>query len=108
MRHIVQGFSTITAKGQTTVPKAVRQALGVSTGDQLAFRIDGNSVSVHRVEEGDSDPAIEQFLIFLAKDIQEHPERLTSMSPELRARIDAVTDGLDIDLDAPIDGEVDL
>jgi AbrB family looped-hinge helix DNA binding protein len=29
----------LTSKGQITVPKEVREALGVHTGDRLAFRI---------------------------------------------------------------------
>jgi antitoxin PrlF len=29
----------LTSKGQITVPKEVREALGVETGDRLAFRI---------------------------------------------------------------------
>lgn len=31
--------STVTAKGQTTLPKAVRQALSLSAGDQLRYVI---------------------------------------------------------------------
>lgn len=31
--------STLTSKGQITVPKAVREALAVHPGDSLAFRI---------------------------------------------------------------------
>ena len=30
--------STVTSKGQITVPKAIRDALGVLPGDRLAFR----------------------------------------------------------------------
>ena len=36
--------SRLTTKAQTTLPRAVRAALGVSAGDQLAYRIDGGSV----------------------------------------------------------------
>ena len=43
--------STITAKGQTTVPKPVRQALGLNEGDQIAFRLDENGVTVRRADE---------------------------------------------------------
>jgi antitoxin PrlF len=32
--------SKITSKGQVTVPKAIRDALGVGPGDRLAFRIE--------------------------------------------------------------------
>jgi AbrB family looped-hinge helix DNA binding protein len=31
--------ATVTSKGQITVPKGVREALGVQPGDRLAFRV---------------------------------------------------------------------
>lgn len=31
--------ATITSKGQVTIPKAVREALGVGPGDRVAFRV---------------------------------------------------------------------
>lgn len=31
--------ATVTSKGQVTVPKGVREALGVQAGDRLAFRV---------------------------------------------------------------------
>ena len=37
---LIEEKSTLTAKGQTTVPKAVRQALGIRAGDRIAFRVD--------------------------------------------------------------------
>jgi len=38
--------STITAKGQTTIPKAIRERLGVDVGDRVDFvvRADGTIV----------------------------------------------------------------
>ena len=39
-------FSTITSKGQVTIPVAVRRHLGVSTHDKVAFVIDGDQVRV--------------------------------------------------------------
>ncbi len=40
--------STLTAKGQTTIPKEVREALGLKPGDTLRYRIgaDGGVVLV--------------------------------------------------------------
>jgi antitoxin PrlF len=32
----------VTAKGQVTVPKAVREALGIRQGDEIVFRVEGN------------------------------------------------------------------
>ena len=32
-------YSTLTAKGQTTIPKTVRDELGVKSGEQLSFTV---------------------------------------------------------------------
>ena len=44
-------ISTISSKGQTTIPKPVRQALGVGEGDQIAFHVDESGVTVRRAGE---------------------------------------------------------
>ena len=38
--------STITSKGQTTVPKKVREVLNVDVGDKLTWEIKGGRVSI--------------------------------------------------------------
>ena len=99
--------STITARGQTTVPKAIRQALGVDYGGRIAFRVDDHGVTLHRADVNQEDPAIDGFLSFLARDIEQHPDpAITSLSPALAARIAALVDG--VDADGEIDGDVDL
>lgn len=104
----LEEISTITAKGQTTIPKLVRTALGVDYGGKIAFRIDERGVSVHRADIDNEDPVIEKFLVFLANDIARKPEAVTALSRALMDRISALTDGIEVDLDAPIHGEVDL
>lgn len=47
-------LSRLGAKWQTTVPLSVREALGVSPGDRLAYRIEGGLVFVSRAE-GDEE-----------------------------------------------------
>ena len=37
----------ITSKGQVTIPKAVREALGIKEGDSLFFEVEGEEVRVH-------------------------------------------------------------
>ena len=108
MQTTLEEVSTITAKGQTTVPKAVRQALGVDCGDRITFRVDERGVTVHRADEGDADPAIGSFLAFLARDIERRPEALMALSPELASRVAALTGGMKVELSAPINGDVDL
>ena len=38
----------ITSKGQVTIPKPVRDALGVHEGDEVVFRVEGNRAVVAR------------------------------------------------------------
>ncbi|QUS41214.1 AbrB/MazE/SpoVT family DNA-binding domain-containing protein [Tardiphaga alba] len=108
MARTFEETSTITSKGQTTVPKSVRQALGLSEGDQIAFLVDERGVTLRRADESEDDPAIAAFLTFLAKDIGANPERLQTLSPEMMERIAELTDGIVFDPDEPIEGEVDL
>ena len=108
MATVLEEFSTITAKGQTTIPKSVRQVLGVDYGGKIAFRVDEHGVSVHRADAEADDPALGAFLDFLARDIERRPEAIAALPPALAARIMALTDGMDVDPDEPIEGEVDL
>lgn len=47
--------SRITAKAQTTVPRAVRQALGVGPGDDLAYHIGSGRVVLTSAKATQSD-----------------------------------------------------
>jgi antitoxin PrlF len=41
----------ITSKGQVTVPKAVRDALGIRQGDEVIFRVEGNQAVLARTPD---------------------------------------------------------
>jgi AbrB family looped-hinge helix DNA binding protein len=41
----------LSSKGQVTIPKAVRDALGVEEGDSVIFRIDGNLATLQRTPD---------------------------------------------------------
>jgi antitoxin PrlF len=105
---VIEKVCTITAKGQTTVPKAIRQALGVSYGGRITFRIEGSTVTVHPAAESDKDPALAPFLALLEGHIAARPEALVPLTPELAARMAAATEGVAADPDPPIEGEVAL
>lgn len=47
-----------------------------------------------------SDPAIDQFLGVLARDIDSHPERLLAIDPGLVRRLHRLTKDVEIDLDS--------
>lgn len=110
MGVLLKEESTITAKGQTTVPKSVRQALGVDYGGRIAFFVDDQRrVYVERVTEEASDPVLDRFLEFLAQDMSEHSGTSVAALPaSLRNRVAALVGDMDVDLDAGIDGDVAL
>ncbi len=41
----------VTSKGQVTVPKAVREALGIKEGDEVVFRVEGNRAVLARTAD---------------------------------------------------------
>jgi antitoxin PrlF len=41
----------VTSKGQVTVPKSVREALGIKEGDEIVFRVEGNRAIVARTPD---------------------------------------------------------
>ena len=102
--------SVITAKSQTTLPSGVRKALGVGPGDRLAYVVEGDRAIITKAPPATvhDDPVDEQFLAFLARDMTAHPERLSGRTGELLERARALTDGIEVDLEAPIEGDVAL
>ena len=42
------GVATLTSKGQVTVPKEIREALGASEGDRLVFETEGDRVFLRK------------------------------------------------------------
>lgn len=66
----IHEVATLTSKGQITLPKSIRQALGVDTGGKVAFDLRGGEVFVTRVDTEHEDPAISAFLDLLARDIE--------------------------------------
>jgi antitoxin PrlF len=100
--------STLTDRYQTTVPDAVRKALHLGKREKIRYTIqpDGN-VLMSRADQDEPDPALNSFLNFLANDIRTNPQRLKGATPELVARIQNLTGGIEVDLDAPLDDEDD-
>ncbi len=43
--------STVTSKGQTTIPEKIRKALGIKPGDKLEYEIEGERATI-RVHPG--------------------------------------------------------
>lgn len=99
---LIEEHSTLTAKGQTTVPKAVRQALGIRSGDRIAFRVDRNGkVSLAR-DKGNAGEgsAVDAFLDFLSNDIKARPNSVAPMPDSAAGRMLDLTQGIEVDLDS--------
>lgn len=108
---VVEEVCTITAKGQTTVPKAIRQALGVGYGGRIAFRVEGGSVTVRALPEEDgADPALAPFLALLEASMASQPaDTVRPLPGTLASRLESLAAEVgEVDLDAPIGGEVSL
>ena len=41
----------VTSKGQITVPKVVRDALGIDVGDEIVFRVEGDRAVIARTPD---------------------------------------------------------
>jgi antitoxin PrlF len=96
--------STLTQRYQTTIPSPVRQALNLSKNDKILYTIESdNRVVISRVvEETESDPILDNFLNFLAKDMKDNPEYIQAVSSDMVDRAKSLVGDVDIDLDAPL------
>jgi len=48
-------FSKITSRGQTTIPKNIREALNLSEGDTIAFEIEGDRLVARKILPPEDD-----------------------------------------------------
>ena len=68
---IIHEVATMTAKGQITLPRTIRQVLGVDVGAKVAFELhEDGQIVVSRADTEHEDPAIGAFLDLLAVDIR--------------------------------------
>src|SRR5579864_4624219 len=99
--------STISAKGQTTVPKSVRQALRVAPGDKIAFRIEDGRVTVHNPSAEHDDPAVTAFLRLIEKDVA-CGGAVHDLPRDLAAVLRRIHQQVPVDLEEELAGEVAL
>ena len=103
----IHEIATITSKGQITLPKPIRQALGVDYGGKVAFDLRGSEVIVTRADEAfHEDPAIASFLALLEKDIRTG-QRLCNLPDGVVQAMQSAAMQL-VNLDASIEGDVEL
>ena len=104
---IIHEVATMTAKGQITLPKTVRQALGVDVGAKVAFELhEDGQIVVSRADTEHEDPAIAAFLDLLAGDVQ--AGRHVRALPDDLAQVMLEFAQRETGPDEDIDGDVDL
>lgn len=99
--------ATLTDKYQNTVPAAVRKALHLGKRDKIAYVIRGGQVILEKAESQDDqvDPAVQAFLGLLEREMVNNPQRLKPFGGETSRRAAELVEGMDVDLDAPLDDE---
>jgi antitoxin PrlF len=99
--------STLTDRYQTTVPEMVRRSLRLGKRDKVHYSIRPNGeVVLSRAEVSETDdPVLGQFFGFLSRDIAEHPERLQALDASFVQRMQSLTTGIEVDLDAPLSAD---
>ena len=103
----IHEVATLTSKGQITLPKPIRQALGLATGGKVAFDFDGTAVVVSRAEDAEhTDPTIAKFLALIEQDIAAGRNVAGLPAPLVKSLKKALK--LDVDLAEEIQGNVSL
>lgn len=96
-------LSSVTDRYQTTIPKGVRDALGIRRGDMIAYELSGDRVVLRRrAELTDDDPALLGFLDLIERDLAAHPERVRPVPEALVERARAAVGAIEVDLDTPL------
>lgn len=98
--------STLTERYQTTIPDPVRKALGLNKRDKISYTIQSDGkVVISRADQSQSDPILEHFLNFLARDIEKNPQHLQAIGVDLLNHVQSLVAEVEIDLDAPLSDE---
>ena len=102
---VLEERSKITDKNQTTVPKRVRERLGIGPGDEIVYRVsDDGTILVESAERADDEAAVDAFLKFLSNDIKRRPEAVSAMTQEDFERLQDLVEGVEADLDDDFSG----
>ncbi len=102
----IQNITRVTSKGQITLPKFVRQALGLETGSKLSFTLKDGVITVDKAEEFHADPAIFDFLQLIENDIRQG-KNISHINSELAKYVDTSLTCEDIE-NLEFDDEINL
>jgi antitoxin PrlF len=101
----LQAESTLTDRYQTTVPEAIRKALGLHKRDRIQYTLQPNGQVILSRATDDEDHAIGAFLEFLAKDMEKNPQQIQAIDPVWVDQIRELVGASDLDLNATLNDE---
>lgn len=108
MTHLLQTESTLTSRYQTTIPDAVRKALHLNKKDKILYTVQSDGhVLISKIEKNSDDPLIDSFLEFIAEDIKNNPQNIMPINQTLFNRIEALVNGVELDLNELLSDEED-
>lgn len=99
MASTLDETSKLTDRYQTTVPAGVRKHLRLKKGDRIRYVEAPDGRVFIEADPAGGDPALSGFLDLLESDLRARPDRVEAFSEGLRARLEALTEGVDVDLD---------
>lgn len=104
--------SKLTVRDQTTLPPAVRQVLGLRSGQRVGYVFDGQGVRlVNATTTAEhADPVLQQFLALLGRHIAAGPVAggAVGFPPDLLKRARALAADVEIDHDDSIEGAIPI
>lgn len=107
-KEVLSAESTLTSRGQTTIPLPIRRALKLSPSDRVRFSLRGDdTVVITRVSTEQRDPMVAAFLDVIEVDARQHPQRIRAIPVDVIDRAQALSVGVEVDLEAPLDAEFD-
>ncbi len=98
--------ATVTKRGQTTMPSAIRKVLKVTASEgRIVYRVLADGSVILSKKEGPGDPVIGEFLEFLANDTRNNLSSLRPLTPEWLSGLQELVAGVKFDMDAPLSKE---
>lgn len=96
----LEADSKLTERHQTTIPASIRDALRLTGGDRIHYKLlSTGDVLISRYRETEGDHVMQPFLNFLAQDMMNNPQ---SIKPLDLSRGYELVAGMDVNLDDEI------
>lgn len=109
MQALISANSTLTDRYQTTIPEVIRNILSLEKRDKLSYFVDEcGRVILSKAHVEQNDPVLDNFLKFLAKDIENSPQHLVPFTEKQAQEISSLVGDEVVDLNSPCEDDDDI